>query len=148
LAAGGDGTARLFDVASGKPIGGAVRVADSALPEPDSRGAELFRKCAACHTLTQDGGNRAGPTLYKLFGRKAGGLDGYDYSKALERAEIVWTPETVSRLFAQGPHVVTPGSKMPIQRMPDAADRRALIAYIERHAMPEGSEPAGSQHRE
>ncbi|MDZ7712286.1 MAG: c-type cytochrome [Rhodovibrio sp.] len=148
LAAGGDGTARLFDVASGKPIGGPVRAVDTALPEPESRGAELFRKCAACHTLTRDGGNRAGPTLYKLFGRKAGGLAGYDYSKALERAQIVWTPETVSRLFAKGPHVVTPGSKMPIQRMPDAADRRALIAYIERHAMPDGNEPAGSQQRE
>ena len=148
LTAGGDGTARLFDVASGGPIGGAVRPTASRLPEPDSRGAELFRKCAACHTLTRDGGNRAGPTLYKLFGRKAGGLAGYDYSQALERAEIVWTPETVSRLFAQGPHVVTPGSKMPIQRMPDAADRRALIAYIERHAMPDGPAPAGSNQRE
>ena len=148
LAAGGDGTARLFDVASGTPIGGVVRVAATALPEPDSRGAELFRKCAACHTLTRDGGNRAGPTLYKLFGRTAGGLAGYDYSQALERAGIVWTPKTVSRLFAQGPHVVTPGSKMPIQRMPDAADRRALIAYIERHAMPDGPAPAGSNQRE
>jgi cytochrome c len=142
LAAGGDGIARLFDVASGQPIGGAVRMAETRLPDPDSRGAELFRKCAACHTLTADGGNRAGPTLHKLFGREAGGLPGYDYSPALERAEIVWTPETVSRLFAQGPHVVTPGSKMPIQRMPDADDRRALIAYIERHAMPAGT-PAG-----
>jgi cytochrome c len=148
LAAGGDGTARLFDVESGKPIGGAVRTAMPALPEAGSRGAELFRKCAACHTLTADGGNRAGPTLYKLFGRKAGGLAGYDYSRALERAEIVWTPETVSRLFAEGPHVVTPGSKMPIQRMPDAADRRALIAYIERHAMPDGQAPAGTNQRE
>jgi cytochrome c len=148
LAAGGDGTARLFDVASGKPIGGAVRTAQTRLPEPDSRGAELFRKCAACHTLTRDGGHRAGPTLYKLFGRKAGGLDGYDYSKALEKAEIVWTAETVSRLFAKGPHVVTPGSKMPIQRMPDADDRRALIAYIERHAMPDAGRSGGDRTRE
>jgi cytochrome c len=118
------------------------------LPEPDGRGADLFRKCAACHTLRADGGHRAGPTLYKLFGRKAGGLPGYDYSEALERAEIVWTPATVSRLFAEGPHVVTPGSKMPIQRMPDARDRRALIAYIERHAMPEGQEPTGANQGE
>ena len=141
LAAGGDGTARLFDVASGKPIGGPVRAVDTALPEPESRGAELFRKCGACHTLTRDDGNRAGPTLYKLFGRTAAGLAGYDYSKALERAEIVWTPETVSRLFAKGPHVVTPGSKMPIQGMPDAANRQALIAYIGRYAMPAETSP-------
>jgi cytochrome c len=148
LAAGGDGVARLFDVATGQPIGGPVRVAESRLPEPDSRGAALFRKCAACHTLTADGGNRAGPTLYKLFGREAGGLPGYDYSRALERADIVWTPETVGQLFAQGPHVVTPGSKMPIQRMPDPEDRRALIAYIQRHAMPGGQGPAGANNRE
>jgi cytochrome c len=148
LAAGGDGVARLFDVATGKPIGGAVPAAESTLPEPESRGAALFRKCAACHTLTADGGHRAGPTLYKLFGREAGGLPNYDYSPALERADIVWTPETVGQLFAQGPHVVTPGSKMPIQRMPNAEDRRALIAYIQRHAMPGGQGSANADSRE
>ena len=40
-----------------------------------------------------------------------------------------------SRLFALGPDVVTPGTKMPIQRIPDAAERAALIGFLRREAM-------------
>src|SRR3712207_15531 len=104
--------------------------------EADARGAELFRRCSACHTLTPDGGNRAGPTLYGLFGRPAGAVPGYPYSEALRDSGIVWTEETVGDLFERGPHVVTPGSKMPRQHMPSAADRAELIAYLRRVTAP------------
>ena len=100
------------------------------------RGAKLFRACVACHTVTADGGNRAGPTLYGLFGRKAGAVPGYPYSESLARSGIVWTDETIDMLFALGPETFTPGSKMPLQRMPDPGDRAALIAYLKRVTMP------------
>jgi cytochrome c len=103
-----------------------------ALPDDGSRGAELFRKCVACHTLTPDGGHRAGPTLYRLFGRAAGSRPDYPYSAALARSDLVWTEETVARLFEVGPEVLVPGSKMPLQRMPDPDDRAALVAYLRR----------------
>ena len=48
-----------------------ARVEEGA-PAEDGRGAVLFRKCVACHTVTPDGGHRAGPTLHGLFGRVAG----------------------------------------------------------------------------
>ena len=38
---------------------------------------QFARKCSVCHTLTPDGANRAGPTLYRLFGRRAGSLEHY-----------------------------------------------------------------------
>ena len=44
---------------------------------------QFARKCSVCHTLSPDDANRAGPTLYGVFGRKAGTLPGYAYSKAL-----------------------------------------------------------------
>jgi cytochrome c len=91
---------------------------------------QFARKCSVCHTLTADGANRAGPTLYRLFGRKAGSLPGYPYSPALTSADIVWNEHTIAKLFEDGPDRYTPGSKMPLQRITDAKLRDALIAYL------------------
>ncbi|MDW8369124.1 MAG: c-type cytochrome [Geminicoccaceae bacterium] len=110
--------------------------AAAAAGREDERGAKLFRACIACHTVAPDGGNRAGPTLFRLFGRPAGSVPGYLYSEALAKSGIVWSEETVDRLFALGPETFTPGSKMPLQRMPDAGDRAALIAYLKRITTP------------
>ncbi|GMG84240.1 hypothetical protein LNKW23_34550 [Paralimibaculum aggregatum] len=113
-------------------------------PEEMSNGERQFvRKCAVCHTLAPDGGRRAGPSLWGLFGREAGSLPGYSYSEALLRSEIVWTAETVDRLFAEGPDHVTPGSKMPMQRIARPADRRDLIGYLRASTGPR-AEPMGS----
>ena len=101
------------------------------LPPGDAEnGRKLFRACAFCHTLTPDGGKRAGPTLWRLFGREAGSVAGYHYSEALKGSGIVWTEETVARLFELGPETFTPGSKMPLQRLPDPQQRADLIAYL------------------
>jgi len=96
-----------------------------------SNGEKQFaRKCSVCHTLEKDGLRRAGPTLFNLFGRKAGSLDGYTYSEALLKSEIIWSAETIARLFTDGPDIVTPGTKMPIQRMKNKRDRDDLISYL------------------
>ena len=92
----------------------------------------MFRACAACHTLTPDGGNRAGPTLHGLFGRRIASVPGYPFSEALRRLPIVWTPQTVSELFEIGPSRYTPGTKMPEQIIGDPADRAALMRFLER----------------
>ena len=132
LSGGADGLVLTYDLTSedAEPAPAAPRLA--ALPDDGSRGAELFRKCVACHTVTPDGGHRAGPTLHRLFGRTAGSHPDYPYSAALERSDLVWTEETVARLFEVGPDVLVPGSKMPLQRMPNAGDRAALVAYLRR----------------
>lgn len=96
-----------------------------------SNGEKQFaRKCSVCHTLEKDGLRRAGPTLFNLFGRKAGSLEGYTYSEALLKSEIIWSAETIARLFTDGPDIVTPGTKMPIQRMKNKRDRDDLISYL------------------
>jgi cytochrome c len=59
-------------------------------------------------------------------------LPGYDFSKALRNLDIVWTPETVSRLFELGPATFTPGTKMPEQKITSAEDRLALVRFLER----------------
>lgn len=99
---------------------------------------QFARKCSVCHTLTPEDGNRAGPTLHGIFGRKVGSLEGYPYSKALKTADFIWTEQMVSDLFDLGPDVVTPGSKMPIQRLKSAEDRNALVAFLKRATDPNG----------
>lgn len=97
---------------------------------------QFARKCSVCHTLTPDGANRAGPTLHGVFGRRIGTLPGYPFSDALKKLEIVWSAETIDKLFALGPDEFTPGSKMPLQVMTDAKQRAALIAYLEAATAP------------
>ncbi len=112
-------------------------------PEEMGNGERQFvRKCAVCHTLTPDSGRRAGPTLFGIFGRPAGSLAGYRYSEALAGSGLVWTAETIDRLFADGPDRVTPGSKMPVQRIAKPEDRADLIAYL--RAETGGRTPSGT----
>lgn len=136
LSGGADGLVLTYDLTTEDPEPAPARPVAAALPDDGSRGAELFRKCVACHTVTPDGGHRAGPTLYRLFGRSAGSHPEYPYSDALERSEVIWTEETVARLFEVGPDIMVPGSKMPLQRVPSAADRAALVAYLKRITTP------------
>lgn len=91
---------------------------------------QFARKCSICHTITSDGAHRAGPSLFGVFGRKAGTVPGYIYSKALLTSDIVWNTQTIGELFDLGPQHVTPGSKMPLQKIEDEEKRNALIAYL------------------
>jgi cytochrome c len=84
----------------------------------------------ACHTLTPGEVEKAGPSLYHLFGRRIGSLPGYNYSDALRNMDIVWTPETVSKMFEVGPMAYTPGTKMPEQTIGSADDRKALMDFL------------------
>ncbi len=100
-------------------------------PATVSNGERQFlRKCSVCHTLDATGERRAGPALKGIFGRRAGGLEGYRYSDAMRRSEIVWSEETINRLFELGPDHYTPGSKMPMQRITSPRDRADLIAFL------------------
>lgn len=91
---------------------------------------EFQRKCSVCHTLEPDGENRAGPTLYGIFGRKAGTLPGYEYSEALKNSAIVWNAETISKLFDDGPDIMVPGTKMPIQRLKSIEKLAELVEFL------------------
>ena len=128
---------RVWDVESGRLLGPATELAANAVASSDAGpGARLFRKCAICHSVSADGGGRAGPTLYGIFGRRAGTVPGYPYSGALRDSDVVWTEATLDDLFEQGPDRMTPGSKMPLQRIPNAHERAELIAYLKRITSP------------
>lgn len=118
-------------------------------PSEMSNGERQFvRKCSICHTLEppKRAGDtrRAGPSLYGLFGRRAGTLAGYSYSDALEGSPVIWDAGTIDQLFELGPDHFTPGSKMPMQKIAKLADRQDLIAYLRENTGPRsGPEPSG-----
>lgn len=134
LTGGADNIIRRWNVVTGEPVDPLLLEAagDPLAAYAGDRGAEIFRACVACHTLGAEQANRAGPTLAGIFGRRIATLPGYNFSEALKRLDIVWTPETVSRLFEIGPLAYTPGTKMPEQRIGSEQDRAALVQFLER----------------
>jgi cytochrome c len=129
---GADRRVRRWDALAGRAIGPVGEAAEEAPAAGlDPHGARVFRACSACHALTAGGANMAGPHLHRLFGRRMGSVPGYAYSDRLARGDIVWTRETVADLFTRGPDVVTPGTKMPVQRVENREDIEALLRFLE-----------------
>jgi cytochrome c len=138
LSGGADRLVRRWNARTGEHLGQVVPRAGAdllaAIPGAASgeRGAQVFRACAACHTLTPDDGARAGPTLHGVMGRRIGAQPDYNFSPALRGMDIVWSKETIARLFEIGPNAMTPGTKMPEQIITSAEDRKALVEWLER----------------
>jgi cytochrome c len=137
LTGGTDRLIRRWNALTGEHVGDVTMSgpADPLAEYKGDPGAEVFRACVACHTLKAGEGPRAGPTLAGIFGRRIATLPGYNFSPALKKLDIVWTPETVSKLFEIGPAAYTPGTKMPEQRV-GAEDRAALVKFLERATKP------------
>lgn len=134
LTGGGDRLVRRWDARTGEPIGplSMARPADSLAAYRGDHGAEVFRACVACHSLTPEDGHRAGPTLSGVFGRRIATADGYKFSPALKSLDIVWDARTIAKLFEVGPSRYTPGTKMPEQTINDPDDREALVRFLEK----------------
>lgn len=133
LTGGTDRLIRRWNALTGEHMGDVTMSgpADPLAQYEGDHGAQVFRACVACHTLKPDQGPRAGPTLAGIFGRRIATLPGYDFSPALKALDIVWTPETLSKLFEIGPATYTPGTKMPEQKV-GAEDRQALVKFLEK----------------
>lgn len=128
---GGDALVRRWDAKTGEPLGASMASLTENVPEPlrMSRGAEVFRACAACHALHDENAPRAGPSLHGIMGRHIASKPDFTYSEALRSLDIVWDRETISKLFEMGPRAYAPGTKMPEQRL-NPADRRALVDFL------------------
>jgi len=134
ITGGTDRMVRRWDAATGEHIGAVAMGGpeDPLAAYAGDPGVEVFRACVACHTLSPDEGNRAGPTLAGIFGRRIATLPGYKFSDALTKLNIVWTKDTVAKLFEIGPMTYTPGTKMPEQIIGSAENRKALVDFLEK----------------
>jgi len=98
------------------------------LPGDAARGKIVFEKrCTGCHAMD---GDREGPRLAGVFGRKAGSVAGFDYSAGLKSSGITWNEATLNRWLTD-PDMVVPDTKMDFH-VPKAQERADLIAYFKR----------------
>ena len=94
-----------------------------------AKGKKLFNKCKACHSL-EAGKNKIGPHINGVFGRAAGSVEGFKYSKAMMDSGLVWDKETLDAYLAK-PKELVPGTKMAFPGMKKEQQRQDLIAYLE-----------------
>jgi cytochrome c len=96
-------------------------------------GQRLFQEqqCAGCHTYVPKDYDKSGPNLSKLFGRKAGtAVFPAGYSAALKQSGLTWNAETLDK-WLTNPAALVPGTAMPFAGLPDPADRKTLICYLQ-----------------
>lgn len=106
----------------------------AALPEPYAsadlaNGRTRFRQCSVCHMVAAQGRHGVGPNLHGVFDRDVGVADGFRYSPALQNADFAWTPERLDQWLAD-PRDYLPGNRMAFAGVPQASDRRDIIAYL------------------
>ena len=102
---------------------------------PVQRGAKLYSRCRACHTLEQGGPNKVGPNLWDLYGSKTASKEGFAYSKAMKAADIIWDETTVDG-YLKKPGTYMPGNKMTFIGLKKQEDRDAIQAYLKAKTTP------------
>lgn len=110
--------------AAEEPIAALLATADAA------HGAEVFKKCAACHTITQGGANGIGPNLYATVGEAKGqGKAGFAFSDALKTKGGTWDFDSLNA-WLSSPRKYVPGTKMTFAGLSAGKDRADVILYL------------------
>jgi cytochrome c len=92
-------------------------------------GEKVFAQCRACHQVGESAKNAVGPVLNGLFGRRAGTVEGYNYSPANKNSGITWD-EAVFREYIKDPKAKIPGTKMIYAGLKDEQRITDLVAYL------------------
>jgi cytochrome c len=106
-----------------QPIAALLASADPAA------GAQVFKKCAACHTIEQGGPNKVGPNLWASMGKPMGHVAGFPYSEALKGKGGTWDWESMNQ-WVHAPGKFAPGTKMTFAGLSKPQDRANLLAYM------------------
>ena len=106
--------------------------ADGARSAETGRGKALYAQCKRCHQVGDGAKHRIGPQLNDLFGRAAGSLDDFRYSRAMRAAGsggLVWTADTLDAFLAN-PRAVVPRTRMSFAGMKQEDDRAKLLDWL------------------
>jgi cytochrome c len=92
-------------------------------------GADVFKRCAVCHTSDKGGGDGLGPNLSGIFGRKAASRPGFAYSAPLKKSGLVWNEANLTKWVA-GPARLVPGTKMSFAGLSSKKQQADVVAYL------------------
>jgi cytochrome c len=94
-----------------------------------ANGEDVFKKCRACHQVGESAKTAVGPNLNGLFGRKAGTIEGFNYSEANKTSGVVWDEKNFAN-YIKDPRAAMPGNKMAFAGIKDEKDVADLTAYL------------------
>ena len=106
-----------------------VAASGTAQAQDLAAGEQSFRKCLPCHSVGPEARHKIGPILNGLEGRKSGTIDGYNYSEANKKAEIVWNAESFKD-YIVNPMAKVPGTKMAFAGIKNDTEIVNLWAYL------------------
>jgi len=96
-------------------------------------GKKVFKKCAACHSINQGGGNKIGPKLWGVMFRTVGSISDYKYSKALSGYKKEWSWEEMNSFLIK-PSKWIKGNKMGFAGLKKEKDRASVILYLNQNS--------------
>ena len=94
-----------------------------------AHGEKVYKKCKACHSIKQGGGNKIGPALWNVIFRPVGSITDYKYSKALSSYGNEWTCEEMNGFLIK-PSKWIPNNKMGFAGIKSEKDRSSVILYL------------------
>jgi cytochrome c len=88
------------------------------------------QQCAVCHSSSRGGAPLVGPNLYGVVDRRAGAVQGFNYSPALKGSGLTWTSANLNT-YLEAPAQMLPGVRMPFAGIKNVAQRDDLVAYLQ-----------------
>ena len=98
-----------------------------------AHGEKQFKKCKACHSIKQGGGNKIGPKLWNVMFRPIGEITDYKYSKALSSYGKEWSWEEMNGFLIK-PATWIKGNKMGFAGLKSEKDRASVILYLNQNS--------------
>ncbi len=98
-----------------------------------AKGAQVFdQQCKQCHMVGPGAKTRIGPSLNGIYGRRAGGIDGFSYSKSMTRMGADGMNWTIERLdaYIENPKALVSGTRMNYRGLSDPTQRHDLMAFL------------------
>ena len=96
-------------------------------------GEKQFKKCKACHSIKQGGGNKIGPKLWNVMFRSVGSITDYKYSNALSSYGKEWNWEEMNGFLIK-PATWIKGNKMGFAGLKSEKDRASVILYLNQNS--------------
>lgn len=106
-----------------------IAFAGAASAQDAEAGQRVYNQCRACHMVGENARHTVGPQLNGLFGRKAGEIEGYNFSSAFDDLDKVWDEENFAE-YIRDPREVTPGTRMVFAGLKNDQQIADLTAYL------------------